>query len=146
MAASYLRSQFSVPHHLVPNYEDVKPTSLLKRRFGKVDGGGPGLARLHISISRLSTSSVNLENHRFNPDISPYDSIEDDMMYKKSRAKNEYKKARIYQMEKSESRREENSFQQILNKRKEIKNEIENDSIQRNVPRYLYSKHYTFYK
>jgi len=121
MAASYLRSQFSVPHHLVPHYEDVKPTSLLKRR--------------------LSTSSVNLENHRFNPDISPYDSIEEDMMYKKSRAKNGYKKAQIYQMEKSESRREENSFQQILNKRKEIKNEIENKFIQRKVPRRKYMGH-----
>ena len=39
MAASYLRSQFSVPHHLVPNYEDVKPTNLIKRRLSKVDGG-----------------------------------------------------------------------------------------------------------
>ena len=76
-----------------------------------------------------------MENHRFNPDISPYDSIDEEMMYKKSRAKKEYKKAQIYQMEKSESRREENSFQQILNKRKEIKNEIKNDLSQRKVPR-----------
>ena len=90
---------------------------------------------IHISISRLSTASENMENHRFNPDISPYDSIDEEMMYKKSRAKKEYKKAQIYQMEKSESRREENSFQQILNKRKEIKNEIKNDLSQRKVPR-----------
>ena len=92
--------------------------------------------KVYLYISRLSTASVNLKHHRFNPDISPYDSIEEDMMYKKSRAKNEYKKAQIYQMEKSESRREENSFQQILkNKRKEIKNEIKNDFTQRKVPR-----------
>merc|ERR1711953_356129 len=119
MAASYLRSQFSVPHHLVPHYEEVKPTNLIKRR--------------------LSTASVNMENHRFNPDISPYDAIDEEMMYKKSRAKNQYKKAQIYQMEKSESRREENSFQQILNKRKEIKNEIKTDLSQRKVPRRKYN-------
>ena len=94
-----------------------------------------GQAGLHIYISRLSTSSVNMENHRFNPDISPYDSIEEDIMDKKSRAKKEYKKAKIYQMEKSESRRAENSFQQILNKRKDFKNEIRNDFNQRKVPR-----------
>ena len=93
------------------------------------------MARLNIYISRLSTSSVNLENHRFNPDISPYDSIEEDMMYKKSKAKKEYKKAQIYQMEKSESRKKENSFQQILKKRKETRNEIKNDFPQRKVPR-----------
>ena len=92
--------------------------------------------QVYLYISRLSTASVNLKHHRFNPDISPYDSIEEDMMYKKSRAKNEYKKAQIYQMEKSESRREENSFQQILkNKRKENKNEIKNDFTQRKAPR-----------
>ena len=92
--------------------------------------------KVYLYISRLSTASENLKHHRFNPDISPYDSIEEDMMYKKSRAKNEYKKAQIYQMEKSESRREENSFQQILkNKRKEMKNEIKNDFTQRKVPR-----------
>jgi len=59
-------------------------------------------------------------------------------MDKKSRAKKEYKKAKIYQMEKSESRRAENSFQQILNKRKDFKNEIRNDFNQRKVPRRKY--------
>ena len=94
-----------------------------------------GQAGLHIYTSRLSTSSVNMENHRFNPDISPYDSIEEDIMDKKSRAKKEYKKAKIYQMAKSESRKKENSFQQILNKRKEMRNEVKNDFSQRKVPR-----------
>jgi len=116
MATSYLKSQFSIPHHLVPNYEDVRATSLLKRR--------------------LSTSSANVENHRFNPDISPYDSINEDVMYKKSRANSEYKNANIYQMERSESGRgKDNSFQQILNKRKEIRNEIKDKFGPMKVPR-----------
>lgn len=115
MAASYLKSQFSIPHHLVPHYEDVRPTSLMKRR--------------------LSTSNANIENHRFNPNISPYDSINEDIMYKKSRARTEYKKAKIYEMKKSESRKEANSFQQILNSRKEFQNEIKDEYSNMKVPR-----------
>ena len=56
-------------------------------------------------------------------------------MYKKSRATNEYKKAEIYQMEKSERKSEENSFQQILNNRKESQNEIKDELIRMKVPR-----------
>ena len=78
-----------------------------------------------------------MKNHRFNPDISPYDSINEDIMYKKARSSNEYKKAEIYQMEKSESRKE-NKFQQILNNRKEIQNEIKDEFSQRQIPRFIH--------
>ena len=57
-------------------------------------------------------------------------------MYKKSRANSEYKNANIYQMERSESGRgKDNSFQQILNKRKEIRNEIKDKFGPMKVPR-----------
>ena len=134
MATSYLKSQFSIPHHLVPNYEDVRATSLLKRRSSFI--AREFLTFADVDISRLSTSSANVENHRFNPDISPYDSINEDVMYKKSRANSEYKNANIYQMERSESGRgKDNSFQQILNKRKEIRNEIKDKFGPMKVPR-----------
>ena len=56
-------------------------------------------------------------------------------MYKKSRASNEYKKAKIYQMEQSERKSEHNSFQQILKDRKEFQNEIKDDFSHMKYPR-----------
>ena len=33
MAANYLKNQFSIPHHLVPTYQDIsRRSSLMKRR------------------------------------------------------------------------------------------------------------------
>ena len=81
---------------------------------------------IDIIDCRLSTANANIENHRFNPNISPYDSINEDIMFKKSRASDEYKKAKIYEMEKSR-KKHENSFQQILNSRKESQNEIKDE-------------------
>ena len=130
MATSYLKSQFSIPHHLVPQFEDVRPTSISKRRSASLN-----VKICFECVSRLSTSIANVKNHRFNPDISPYDSLDEDFMYKKSRASNEYKKAKIYQMEQSKRKSEENSFQQILKDRKELQNEIKDDFSRMKVPR-----------
>ena len=75
-----------------------------------------------------------MKNHRFNPNISPYDSINEDIMFKKSRATEEYKKAKIYEMEKSR-KKPENSFQQILKSRKESQNEIKDEYSSVKAPR-----------
>jgi len=107
MAANYLKAQFSIPHHLVPQYQDVSQASLMKRR-----------------LSHLP----NIENHRFDPDISPYDlpKVED---FKK--VPDRYKNAPIYDMkgDRGHSRRN--------NRRKDVvrdQNIRKSDSI-KNFPR-----------
>merc|ERR1719225_2274264 len=76
MAANYLKNQFSIPHHLVPSYQDISRRSgLMKRRLDNLP---------------------NIENHRFNPEISPYDVPRINEFNKNPE---EYKNANIYQMD-----------------------------------------------
>jgi len=65
-----------VPHHLVPSYQDISQTSLMKRR----------------SFSNLP----NIENHRFDPDISPYDVPKIDEFKK---IPDQYKNVPFYKMD-----------------------------------------------
>ena len=75
MAANYLKAQFAVPHHLVPSYtdiSDVSRTRIMKRRWPTVIIVTNTTQSINKTISRLS-NLPNIENHRFDPKISPYD-------------------------------------------------------------------------
>jgi len=70
MAASYLKSQFSIPHHLVPSYQDTASSSTVNWFPGGPDSAEDRVRRL-----------PNIQNHQLDTDSYPDSSYNYDYEY-----------------------------------------------------------------